>query len=216
MPPDAVTLKPSPALPTQQLASDGSTHGRRLIELSCRAVENRLEMALDAPIMRGLSLALGALLSSCSGFDHGVFRKDGVRYSIAEPDSARWRRIQLSENDLAWVARDSGDILAVNATCKEHGDPSLEVLTTHLLFGFGDYELIDRRTESLDGREALRSKYRAKLDGVPIELELVVLKKNGCVHDFSFIAPLATTSASAQHHEAFDALVARFRQETSP
>ena len=214
MPPDAVTLKPSPALPTEQLASDCLAEGLRLIELSRRAVEIRLEMALDAPIMRGLSLALGALLSSCSGFNHGVFRKDGVRYSIGEPDSARWRRIQLSENDLAWVARDSGDILAVNATCKEHGDPSLEVLTTHLLFGFRDHELLDRRTEPLDGREALRSKYHAKLDGVPIELELVVLKKNGCVHDFSFIAPLAT--ASAEHHEAFDVLVARFRQETTP
>ncbi len=163
--------------------------------------------------MRGSPLALVALFLSCVGFSHGVFQKDTVRYFVGEPDATRWRPIRLSENDLAWVARDSGDILAVNATCADHGDPPLEVLTTHLLFGFADHELLDRRTESLDGREALRSKYHAKLDGVPIELELVVLKKNGCVHDFTFIAPLAT--ASAERHEAFDALVHRFHQEAT-
>ena len=113
----------------------------------------------------------------------------------------------------AWVAKDSGDILAVNATCADHGDPSLEVLTGHLLIGFEEHSLQEQQTESLDGREALRSKYHATLDGVPVELELVVLKKNGCVHDFTFVAPLAS---AASHRAEFDTLVSRFRQEAAP
>lgn len=165
--------------------------------------------------MRRLSLALGALgllAAGCAGLTGGVFHKEGVRYTVAEPDPQRWRRVQLSENDLAWVSRESGDILAINATCRQHGDPSLEVLTSHLLLGFTSPELVERRTQTLDGREALRSKYRTNLDGVPVELELVVLKKNGCVHDFTFIAPLG---APASGRAAFDELVARFRQEAA-
>ena len=39
-------------------------------------------------------------------------------------------------------------------------------------------------------REALRSRYRAKLDGVPVELLFLVLKKDQCVYDFTYVAPL--------------------------
>jgi len=150
------------------------------------------------------------LLAGCASLAGGLFRKEGVAYRVVAPDEHAWRRVQLSENDLAWIARDSGDMLAVNATCKDFGDPSLEVLTNHLLIGFEDRELVAQKTETLDGREALRSTYHAKLDGVEVELELVVLKKNGCVHDFTFIAPRGTKDA---HRAEFEALVAGFRQE---
>jgi len=41
----------------------------------------------------------------------------------------------------------------------------------------------------------------------------VVLKKNGCVHDFSYISP---EGQEAAHQAEFDALVAGFRQERTP
>jgi hypothetical protein len=59
----------------------------------------------------------------------------------------------------------------------------------------------------------MRSLVRARLDGVPISLELVVLKKNGCVHDFTYASP---TGKEAEHQTEFDALVAGFRQERAP
>lgn len=150
------------------------------------------------------------LLAGCASFAGGLFRKEGVAYRVVAPDEHAWRRVQLTENDLAWIAKDSGDLLAVNATCKDHGDPSLEVLTNHLLFGFDDRELVAQKPETIDGREALRSTYHAKLDGVEVAIELVVLKKNGCVHDLTFVAPRVTKDA---HRAEFDALVAGFRQE---
>jgi hypothetical protein len=158
-------------------------------------------------------LALGLLFLACSGFDHGVFVKNRLRYRLAAPESPAWRSIGLQDNDLAWVARDNGELLAANSTCTDHGDPSLEVLTNHLLIGFEDRELDDQRPITLDGREALRSRYKARLDGVPVELEVVVLKKNGCIHDFTFVAPLGL---KAVHLADFDALVQSFAQEAAP
>jgi hypothetical protein len=153
------------------------------------------------------------LLLACSGLDHGVFVKDHLRYRVAAPTGPGWRLASMQDNDLAWVSSDDGEMLAMNATCADHGDPSLEVLTSHLLLGFTDREQEEQRTETVDGREALRSRYRARLDGVPVDLELLVLKKNGCVHDFTFVAPLGLR---AVHRAAFDALVAGFKQETAP
>ena len=63
-------------------------------------------------------------------------------------------------------------------------------MTQHLLMGFTDRHLIKQEAEMLDGREALRSHYTARIDGVPVELLLVVMKKNGCIYDFTYVSPV--------------------------
>ncbi len=159
-----------------------------------------------------LVVALVALTGCASGLRDGVFTKPGVTYRLGVPPESNWRRVGFAENDLAWVSK-TGHVISTNATCQGHGDAPLEVLTQHLLFGFSDREQKEQKLEALDGRESLHSKYDAKLDGVEVEIELVVMKKNGCVHDFSYISPL--------HHADlfqadFDALIAGFVQEKSP
>jgi hypothetical protein len=157
-------------------------------------------------------LWLVGLASGCQGhFSGGVFSKDGLRYRVGEPGEP-WRRVSFADNDLAWVSP-QGHLLAVNATCTEHEDPPLDVLTNHLLIGFTEREVKERQVIQLDGREALRSRVHAKLDGVPTSLLLVVAKKNGCVHDFSYISPL---DHEGQYEASFDKLVSQFAQERSP
>jgi hypothetical protein len=163
--------------------------------------------------MRSVAVGVGVLLSlsGCSaGLRAGWFAKDGLRYRVAAPPEGEWRPVAFAENDLAWASRRSGHLVAVNATCRDHGDPSLEVLTGHLLIGFQERALVERQPLTLDGRAALKSRYTVSLDGVPAEVEVVVLKKNGCVHDFTYVAP---RGARAAHQAAFDALVAGFTQE---
>lgn len=153
-------------------------------------------------------LGLG-LSVSCATPLKGSWVKGEVQYRLKEPDERQWRRVSFTENDAAWEARNTSHVLASNATCREHGDPSLEVLTQHLLFGFTDRTLEGQQSMELDGREALHSVYEAKLDGVPVTIELVVLKKNGCVHDFTYISP---QGHSEEYRPQFDELVASFQQ----
>lgn len=162
--------------------------------------------ALAVAVMFGASACGGGLIN-------GVFSRGGVSYRVAEPADGEWRRVKFEDNDLAWMNRASGHVLAMNALCEGHEDPGLDVLTNHLLIGFTERELRSRDKLELDGREALRSKYRAKLDGVRVELDLVVLKKNGCVHDFTYVSPDGRGDA---HRRTFDAMLAAFRQERAP
>lgn len=152
------------------------------------------------------------LFSACrGGLASGLYTRDGLAYRVVEP-KGDWRRVGFDDNDLAW-ASSTGQLISINATCSDHEDPQLQVLTNHLLIGFTEREWIEQTKFQLDGREALRSRVKAKLDGVPTMLDLVVLKKNGCVHDFSYVSPLGQ---EAQHQAEFDALVAGFQQERAP
>jgi len=136
-------------------------------------------------------LVLWALAGGCGHAElrHGVFSKPpNVRYRIGELP-APWRRVSLKDNDIAWTLPGDGHSIAVNSTCQGYEDAPLPVLTRHLSVGFTDPQLLEQQTATLDGREALRSHYRAKLDGVPIELLVVVMKKNSCVYDFMYVSP---------------------------
>lgn len=164
---------------------------------------------------RAGSLAVLSLLflclTSCAStgkYRDGVFYGKEVSYRIAEP-GAPWERLYISDNDLAWEGR-VGEVIAVNATCSDHGDPSLQVLTNHLLMGFDARQIEEREELMLSGRGALRTRVVASIDGVPSKLELVVLKKDGCVYDLSYLAPIETFSGSLPQFQrlvsSFDAM----------
>lgn len=150
------------------------------------------------------------LLGSCAPKLHdGVFRKGDLVYRVGEVPQG-FRAVSLKDNDVAFVGIQTPHSIAVNATCAEHGDPSLEVLTQHLLMGFSDRETVEQVPGTLDGRESLRSRWNAKLDGVPIELLLVVMKKDGCVYDLSYLSPPGRFD---EQRAAFEALLQRFHTE---
>lgn len=162
-------------------------------------------------MLRGCTLGLALGLAGCAGgLRDGVFRKAAVAYRVSAPDPQAFRPVAFSDNDLAWAATRSSHLLAMNAVCEGHDDAPLDVLTRHLLFGFTERTRVSDALEPLDGREALRTVWTAKLDGVPVELELVVLKKNGCVHDFTYVSPPGERAA---HEADFEALVKGFRQQ---
>jgi hypothetical protein len=69
--------------------------------------------------------------------------------------------------------------------------------------------VLNEETVPMDSREALRTHLYAKLDGVRRELLLYVLKKDGCVYDFSLVAPPGTSFSSAR--QVYEELVGRFR-----
>lgn len=152
-------------------------------------------------------VAVLALTTACAGtLKNGIYREGDVRYRVGSIP-AGWKAVGLSGNDLAYQSLDSPHSVAINATCEDHDDPPLDVLTRHLLMGFTERETLSQEVEALDGRDALRTRVTAKLDGVPVELVLVVLKKDGCVYDFTYLSPVGR---GAERVAVFDQLLAQF------
>jgi hypothetical protein len=82
-------------------------------------------------------------------------------------------------------------------------DAPLDVLVNHVLLQLDSSAERERREVILDGRAARRVRLQARLDGVPVELDLVVLKKDGCVVDAQLIASAAVVHARRADFERF-------------
>ncbi len=157
---------------------------------------------------RALTAAAFALLAGCGGerLRDGVYRDDEARYRVGALDS-EWVPLDVAgQNDLAWHSARLGAVVQVNATCDPGSDTPLTALTNHLLIGFTERVQTEQSLVPMDGREALRTRLVARLDGVPRALSIVVLKKDDCVYDFALIARPDGAVAEA----AFDAFVAGF------
>jgi hypothetical protein len=152
--------------------------------------------------------ALGLLLAGCrsAGVQDGVVYTPDTRYRVG-PIPADWHPVSLKDSDLAWVTEPAGYAFWVDSTCKNFEDVPLVALNRQLLIGFTEVQKEQQETQLLDGREALRSRYRVKLDGVARELALVVLKKDGCIYDFAYVAPVG---GFPDRLGQFQALVAGF------
>ncbi len=138
-----------------------------------------------------------------SGLHNGVYAGEQARYRIGALP-ARFERVEPADNDLAFHHRGEGTI-SVNATCSEYEDVPLPALVNHLLFETTERRFVVEETVTIDGRAARHVVVQAGLDGVAIELELYVLKKDGCVIDFAHVR---TPRAPAAAREVFRSFVA--------
>ena len=125
---------------------------------------------------------------------------------------------------VAWFHSTDSAVIQVRGECEEHGDSDLEDFTDHQRIDYSSWEIIEETGQELDaegrprtrpkqyyttvaGREALRTTVRANLDGVDVMIEYVVLKKDGCLFDLTYIA---VPTDFGQHSQAFEQVIAGF------
>ncbi len=151
-------------------------------------------------------LALAALLVGCAGGEslQGDVLLKGPLHVHLGPVPAAWRRIELGGADLAYRddAREGSAMFHVR--CGQHEDDApLAALTAHLIIGTTQRDFVTQDTIPFDKREALHTLMRAKLDGVPMQYDIYVMKKDGCVYDLVYVAPPEKFTAGAADFERF-------------
>jgi len=139
----------------------------------------------------------------------GVVKKDNVEYKIGKL-GPEWRKIKGNFGDEAFFNDGINSSISVNAICPFRGDPPLRVLLNHLLFGFTDRKIQDTQTIQMQGREALRAVYSAKLDGVERKFLVYILKKDTCVYDLEYQSSEANFDKGVT---AFEEFVKAFKTE---
>ena len=138
---------------------------------------------------------MGLTLSSCV-----VHRQ--VKFEVGTLPSA-WRSIRHHDAELIFHNAAGGSIYA-NSSCNvSDSDAPLDVLTNHLLFEFQAVKEHARIPFVLAGRAALRTTLDAKLDGVDVALDVIVLKIDGCSVDLQLVAAPGTLPARRADFDAF-------------
>jgi hypothetical protein len=128
-----------------------------------------------------------------------------TRYRIG-PLPRGWTRVD-GAGDVAFHHAGRGAIILASSVCGKERDAPLQVLANTLLMGFGTTRFEGQALVRLDGREALRTRARATLDGVPVHLDALVLKKDGCIYDLVLAAP---PGRAAEGEPDFERFVAGF------
>ena len=178
-----------------------------------RARARALALALRAALVSPVALAFFALLASLAsgacggarvGLDAGgVYRDEQVAFKIGEVP-AGWRAVKVDAASLAYRDDAHRASALVNGRCgRKSDDTPLAALTNHLVMGTTAREIASEETIPFDGREALHTRMSAKLDGVPRAYDLYVLKKDGCVYDFAYVAEPRTFEAGVPGFERF-------------
>lgn len=156
------------------------------------------------------ALALAFVLAACSGaaLNGGPWRVGDAELRMSHVPDA-WHRIDTEGGSVGFRDEANDASVLVNARCKVASDDvPLAALTNHLVMGTTARDYVTEETISMDGREALHTVLRAKLDGVPMTYDVYVLKKNGCVYDFVYVAAPSRFAAGAP---AFERWVSGFR-----
>lgn len=160
-----------------------------------------------------LFLSLTALGCATTGtFQNGVYRGEQTSYEIGQVGPG-WTAVTVNrQNDLAWHNEAKEAVMHVDSDCDPALDIPLTALRNHLMIGFTEREVVEEELVPMDGREALRTKFSAKLDGVPRYIALQILKKDNCVYDFGAITPPGPSFEEALVD--FDRMLAGFTTNT--
>ena len=156
----------------------------------------------------GLATALWAL--ACGGpHFNGTSYDDGTLRFRTGPIPGAWHPIEADGTLLAFRDDQASATLALNGRCGMDGDDvPLPSLTQHLFLQFTERQQKSQQELTLDGRAALRTELVGKLDGVPKQFLVYVLKKDNCVYDFWRIGDVGNGDASA-----FESFVKGFATE---
>jgi hypothetical protein len=153
----------------------------------------------------GLVGLLGSIAcgTSSNHFDGSVYRDDKLGFKVpAIP--AEWRRLDVSDASLAFRDDTHDATILLNGRCgRRDDDTPLLALTQHLILGTTERAVESQQTIPFDGREALHTVMRAKLDGVVMSYDIYVLKKDSCVYDFVYVASPDRFAEGAPAFERF-------------
>lgn len=149
---------------------------------------------------------IALVLPACDhagAFEDGVLRKGDVTVHVG-PIPAQWRRVHVEGADLAFRDDARAASAMFDVRCgRRDGDGPLSALTAQLLMGTTQRDFVSEEVVPFDGREALHTTLRAKLDGVPMQYDIYVMKKDDCVYDLVYVAEPDRFTAGAPDFERF-------------
>lgn len=168
-------------------------------------------------------LTLVILLSSCFGTidkrgsikslkDGVVFTRGGqFRIGTLSPE---WIRTPLKFRALIWNNSQNHNTIMVSSFCKRsRSDGPIKGLMDELFIGMTEKKTVSDKEFLLDGRLALSRKLSGKMDGLLVQMQAVVQKRDDCTFDFVYVATPKTFDANKKD---FDALYNGFRYVSGP
>jgi hypothetical protein len=119
--------------------------------------------------------------------DNQVLQYPNGSFRVGELGS-EWKLVETGIKAATWQHRITGATLSASASCPWNQEEApLFILAQQAQASINQRTLLEQKSRTIDGREALYQRSRGKVDGVDLVLEIMVVKKNGCGYELTGI-----------------------------
>lgn len=132
------------------------------------------------------TIILALLLNSCVSVElKGTKTTSAKDVQFREPASP-FREIKAPNSDRAWLSERTGNTISFASECGNAVDPSLSEIESESLSVLSNLKVTKAEEGQFNGRGAQMSSAIGEVDGVPVQISLLVFKKNGCNYVLSY------------------------------
>lgn len=114
-----------------------------------------------------------------------------------------YKEMSGGNSDKAWISEKTGNTISYLSECGGSSEPSLQQLENDSLSAISDLKVQQSDEVTFNGRAARQSVSLGKIDGVPVQIALLVFKKNGCNYTLSYGGVEKQFSSEQQYFENF-------------
>lgn len=120
-----------------------------------------------------------------------------------QPPTAPFKEIKTANSDKTWLSGKTGNTISFLSECGGNSDPSLEQIESDSLSAMSHTQNLKTEELSYNGRAARQTVSKGTLDGVSVQMRLLVFKKNGCNYTLSFGGLENRFSSEEKYFETF-------------
>lgn len=125
------------------------------------------------------------LLAGCINLPIGKSQKERSTAITVVAPSGAYEKTSSKHVDQGWIHSKNGTTISYLSDCGDTADISLKQMELTALSGLRNLRVLEQNDISFSERKALRSKVQGDVDGVTVNVELLVTQKNGCRYTFT-------------------------------
>jgi hypothetical protein len=99
---------------------------------------------------------------------------------------APFKDFATTQSDRAWISEKTGNTISFLSQCGNQNDPSIEQIENESLSSLSHLVGIKGENFYFNERNAKFRIHRVVLDGVAVQVALIIFKKNGCDYTLSY------------------------------
>lgn len=137
-------------------------------------------------------IAIALSSTSCVSVNLSANKSSAYEKIFVTPPATPYTEIKIGSADRSWQNPKNGNTISYMSSCNMSAEPNLEILSKMALDGVENLHVIQKNYITFNGREALNTILIGRVDGVPVQADLTVLKKNNCVFNLTYIGSINT------------------------
>lgn len=150
-----------------------------------------------------ISSLAALMLTSCVSVNVGSGKVEKSKNVEYQNPTSPFSSVRMDGADEAWQSNKTGNTISFISECGPAADVSLQSIQTDSLSGLTEKEIHSAQNIDFNGRAALRTLAQGQTDGVVVEVDMLVFKKNGCTYTLSYLGVKKTFPSEQKYFDQF-------------